>query len=372
MNPVESVKFIDFSAEDENLLLKIEDAVKDVVRSGTHILGEHVKSFEGNWAKYVGVVGAVGVGNGLDALEICLRNANVGPGDEVITTPLTAFATTLAILRVGATPVYADIDPDTGIMCLVSARRCISNRARAILLVHLYGFIDIMEDWQALCAEYNLALIEDCAQAHGAKYRDKMAGSFGASAAFSFYPTKNLGAIGDGGCLVSNDLDIIQNAMTLRNYGQKKTYEVDQYGMNSRLDELQAAILNVKLPFLDENINRRRKNAQNYFSEIKNRHVSLLRQADNADQHAYHLFVVKVQDRKGFSEYLKKNGIDSLIHYPVINSKQKLNYQKKLDPYGLDHAEDFSNKCLSIPISHLMTEDQQQYVIQVINRYERI
>ena len=210
----------DFKAEPEELRVAELAALERVLHSGWYVLGNEVKVFEAAWAKRCGAAHAVGVGNGMDAIEIGLRALNIGTGDEVITTPMTAFATVLAIIRAGAIPVLADIDPDTALLNPASVERCISAKTKAVLLVHLYGQVHNMERWTALCEKHGIALLEDCAQAHLAQWNGRVAGSFGRFGAYSFYPTKNLGALGDAGALVCNDGELARRAAVLRNYGQ--------------------------------------------------------------------------------------------------------------------------------------------------------
>src|SRR5688572_23293299 len=228
------------------------DAVVRTLESGWYILGKEVQQFERQWAQRCGVRHAVAVGNGLDAIEIALRALRIGPGDEVITTPMTAFASVLAIIRAGATPVLADIDPGTALLDRASVERCLTKKTKAIVLVHLYGQLRDMDRWKEFCQRHNVELIEDCAQSHAASSDGRVAGSFGRINAYSFYPTKNLGAMGDGGAVVTDDDELAMHAARLRNYGQKERYEHPELGMNSRLDEVQAAILSERLAWLDE------------------------------------------------------------------------------------------------------------------------
>ena len=233
----------DFKAEPAELREAMSAAAARVFASGWYVLGNELKAFEQAWAAACGTAFCLGVGNGMDAIELALRGLDIGPGDEVVTTPMTAFATVLAVLRAGATPVLADIEPDSGLLSPASVRRCLSPRTRAVLLVHLYGQMRDMPAWAALCGDAGIALIEDCAQAHLACWDGQPAGSLGVAGAYSFYPTKNLGAIGDGGALVTQSEPLAQRVGRLRNYGQSERYVHPELGMNSRLDELQAALL---------------------------------------------------------------------------------------------------------------------------------
>ncbi|TXL12689.1 hypothetical protein BMR05_14580 [Methylococcaceae bacterium HT4] len=240
----------DFKAESIELQQAMQSAVERVLASGWYILGKELESFEEQWANICGTKYGIGVGNGMDAIEISLRALGIGVGDEVITTPMTAFATVLAIIRAGATPVLADIDSSTALLDPLSVQLCISPKTRALLLVHLYGQVRCMNEWKVLCDDNNIILLEDCAQAHLAAWQGRMAGSFGAAGAYSFYPTKNLGAAGDAGLLITNEIEVATKAKYIRNYGQSERYHHPEIGLNSRLDEIQAAILSERLKWL--------------------------------------------------------------------------------------------------------------------------
>ena len=260
----------DFKAESKILKEDILAAVSRVIDSGWYVLGHELEAFEQLWAEVCGVSHAVGVGNGMDAIEIILRSLQIGPGDEVITTPMTAFATTLGIMRSGAIPVLADIDPETALLDRDSVVRSISPKTKAIILVHLYGQVRDMDAWLQFCESEDIYLIEDCAQSHLAIWHGRVAGSFGKAGAYSFYPTKNLGGLGDGGAVITDDENLSEKARQLRNYGQSTRYHHPEIGMNSRLDEIQAALLSERLKWLEKFNDRRRQIAQRYFEEIKN------------------------------------------------------------------------------------------------------
>ena len=266
-------------------LLEAElSACEDVIRSGWWILGAKVEEFEKRWAAWIDSRYGVGCANGLDAIEMGLRAIGVGAGDEVITTPMTAFATGLGIIRAGATPVLADIQLDTAMLDIDSVKRCITKKTKAILLVHLYGQIGPVIELRDLANEHGLQLIEDCAQAHGASLSGVSAGKFGTFAAWSFYPTKNLGAVGDAGALTTDVANIAESARVIRNYGQSERYQHPIFGMNSRLDELQAALLLAKIEHLPDWINRRRQVAKRYAAEIRNEWVELLPLPDQEER----------------------------------------------------------------------------------------
>lgn len=359
----------DFKAESAVVREAELKAIKAVLDSGYFILGPQVELFEKNWASQCGVNFGIGVGNGMDAIEIILRSANIGPGDEIITTPMTAFATVLAILRSGATPVLADINPGSGLMDIESVRRCISKKTKAILLVHLYGQIKGMDEWVSLTNSHNLVLIEDCAQSHLAKYKGRFAGSFGVAGAYSFYPTKNLGCIGDGGIIVTNFHAIADSAKMLRNYGQSVRYEHPVIGLNSRLDEIQAAILNVRLAILDEYTSQRKAIAKAYIGNISNQCIELLDPPDDVDSHVYHLFVIKTKERKRLQEYLITRGVQTLIHYPIPIHKQAAVTNIKCDVNGLNISEQFAKSCISIPCHPNMQNSDTEVVIDAINSF---
>lgn len=359
----------DFKAEPEELRLAQLSAVDRVLRSGWYVLGKEVKAFEAEWAQRCAMPYAIGVGNGMDAIEIGLRALGIGAGDEVITTPMTAFATVLAVLRAGAIPVLADIDPETALLDPASVERCISPKTKAVLLVHLYGQIRNMEAWTTLCETHGIALLEDCAQAHLAQWNGKIAGSFGQFGAYSFYPTKNLGALGDAGALVCNDETIAQQAGILRNYGQSVRYYHTELGLNSRLDEIQAALLRVRLEKLAEFTGRRREIAQAYREKINHPQIQLLAAPLQETSHVYHLFVLLCPERERLANYLKANGVENYVHYPVPVHFQTPCKELRCDPNGLSAAEFHAANCLSIPCHPQMSDADIATVIAAINAF---
>lgn len=360
----------DFKAEPEDLRIAELAALDRVLRSGWYVLGNEVKAFEAAWAERCGVSHAVGVGNGMDAIEIGLRALGIGEGDEVITTPMTAFATVLAILRAGAYPVLADIDPHTALLDPVSVARCIGSRTKAVLLVHLYGQAREMERWTALCEKHGIALLEDCAQSHLARWNGKAAGSFGSFGAYSFYPTKNLGALGDAGALVSADAELAQCAAVLRNYGQSVRYHHTELGLNSRLDELQAALLLVRLERLDGFTERRRQIAKAYLERISNPHIRVLAQPVQTESHVYHLFVLTCNERDRLARHLQSAGVETYVHYPVPVHCQPPCKELRRDPNGLAMAELHASVCLSIPCHPQMNDADVSTVIDALNAFK--
>jgi len=358
-----------FQREPDALRARELAAADRVLRSGWYILGREVRAFEEEWARAVGTTHAVGVGNGMDAIEIGLRALGIGAGDEVITTPMTAFATVLAILRAGAEPVLGDIDPDTAQLSLESARRCLGPRTRGVLAVHLYGHVHDLDRWKSLCERASIHLLEDCAQAHLASWNGVRAGAWGKLGAFSFYPTKNLGAIGDGGALVTSDDALAALARQLRNYGQSDRYHHPVIGLNSRLDELHAAILRERLAVLEEFTARRRAIAQAYRAGIANSAIQLLAEPRQAESHVYHLFVVRCAQRDRLAEHLHARGIESLAHYPVPVHGQPPCTGLRRDPAGLQASEQHARECLSIPCHPQLEDSEVQTVIRALNEF---
>lgn len=360
----------DFKAEPREMREAMLAAAARVLASGWYILGEEVSAFEQEWARACGANYAIGVGNGMDAIEMSLRLLNIGPGDEVITTPMTAFATVLAIVRAGATPVLADIERETALLSPDSVQRCISGKTRAIIPVHLYGQIRNTGAWRDLCMEKGIELIEDCAQSHLAQLDGKFAGTFGRVGAFSFYPTKNLGAPGDAGALITNEAGLAKRAGRLRNYGQSARYHHPEMGMNSRLDEIHAAMLGVRLKWLDAFTARRREIARSYFDEFQNPFVCLLAEPEEPTAHVFHLFVVTCAHRDALQAHLESRGIQSLIHYPIPVHHQEPFRQIKRDPQGLTVSEQHAATCVSIPCHPQLTDTDVGAVIEAVNTFE--
>jgi len=359
----------DFKAEPDELASAQADACARVIRSGWYVLGNEVKAFESQWAAHCGAAHCIGVGNGMDAIEIGLRALGVGPGDEVITTPMTAFATVLAVIRTGAVPVLADIDPATGLLDPASVERCLTAKSKAVVLVHLYGQIRDMDRWTTLCRNANLILLEDCAQSHGAAWNGRAAGRFGECGAYSFYPTKNLGTLGDGGALITDRRDLAEAASMLRNYGQSKRYHHPVLGMNSRLDEMHAAILQARLPWLDRFNARRRDIARLYRQGIRNPKLRLLAAPMEETNHVHHLFVALCDQRDALMDHLKSRGVESQIHYPVPIHRQEPCRNISRDPKGLAHAESHAARCISLPCHPQLSDAQAAQVIDAVNAF---
>lgn len=363
------IRMNNFRAEPVALQQATLEACARVVQSGWYILGKELQEFELAWAETCGANYGIGVGNGMDAIEIILRSLSIGSGDEVITTPMTAFATVLAILRAGATPVFADIAADSGLLAVESAQRCLSSKTKAVLLVHLYGQIRDMTAWQTFCDQAGIQLIEDCAQAHLATWQGTVAGGFGIAGAYSFYPTKNLGALGDGGMIVTNESRVAEKSQRLRNYGQSLRYHHPEQGLNSRLDEIQAAILKVRLNYLAAFTARRQEIAQAYQVGISNPCLRLLAPPQEAKAHVYHLYVVLCTQRDALAAHLRAQQIETLIHYPIPIHQQEPCIGLRHDPQGLPQSEAHAGTCLSLPCHPQMSDADVQHVIASVNSF---
>ena len=355
------VPFLELSRAHLEIADEINFALQRVMTCGSFILGEEVEIFEREWADYCGTRGAVGVANGTDALTLALL-ATVEKGDEVITPTLTAGYTALAILNAGAIPVFADINPNTFNLCPESVESSITSRTRAIVPVHLYGQIAEISAICEIAERRNLIVIEDAAQAHGARFFGKCAGNFGRLAAYSFYPTKNLGAYGDGGAVVSNDEGILEKIKILRQGGHFENFQTGLEGKNSRLDEMQAAILRVKLKKLDEWNARRKTIAGRYNAAFQN--ILQTPVTANEQSHVYHLYVVKHAERERLRAHLAERKISTLIHYPFLLHEQKLFRQPTQKP--LPNAENTKQQILSLPLNPHLTEDEIERVIEAV------
>lgn len=361
----------DFVRQWSEIRLSVADAVEAVGSSGYYILGPSVTAFETELAKLCGTKYAVGVANGLDALEIALRAAGCKPGNKVLTTPLSAFATTLAIMQVGATPCFVDVD-ETGLMDLEQTEAVLASSAIDFLLpVHLYGRALDLGRLQGFGAKFGVRIIEDCAQAICAKHGDVPVGTVGIAAGLSFYPTKNLGCIGDGGALLTNDPGLAEQARALRNYGQSSRYVHDHFGLNSRLDELQARILSTALlPRLATWTERRRQVASTYCRRIANPALALPPALPGP---VWHLFPVLVKrgERAAFQAYLQDRGVSTGVHYPKLISEQSalLTYGNFEILAPLTRAQAFATREVSLPIHPYLTDPEIDAVVDACNSW---
>lgn len=361
------IKFNDFTSEVKLHKKEFEASIWRVLKSGWFILGKEVEGFEKEFGNYLGSNYCVGVGNGLEALQISLMALGIGKGDEVITTPISAVATTLAILAVGATPVFVDTNSQ-GLIDVDLIPKAITKKTKAILPVHLYGQGVDLDRIIHICKKYKLSLIEDACQAHGSTYLGKKLGTFGELGCFSFYPTKNLGAFGDGGAIVTNNAKLAKICREIRDYGQISKYKHGRYGLNSRLDEIQAALLRIKLKFLDKSNKARRILAEKYVENLCNIPEIEIVNSGNTVDNNYHLFVIKSKKRDVLQNFLQKYGIPTLIHYPIIIPNQPF-LKKSYQNIRLNNAEQFAKEVLSLPCHPQMTISQINYISQKIKDF---
>lgn len=347
---------------------EFEDKAIEVLRSGWYVLGHEVQAFEKEFAAWTGAKYCVGLGNGLDALWLAFRVLDIGVGDEVIVQGNTYIASVMGITINGATPVFVEPDEFNNIDTS-KIEAAITNKTKAILVVHLYGQASKMDDVVDLCKKYDLRLVEDCAQSHGAKYDGKITGTFGDVGCFSFYPSKNLGAFGDGGAIVTNDSEIDRAMRMYRNYGSEVRYYNKVVGANSRLDEIQAGLLRVRLKHIDELNAEKKILCERYLAEIHNPLVELPKTREKCT-HIWHQFVIRTDKRDELQQYLKERGISTIIHYPVPPHLQEA--YKYLGHSVGDYpiTEKYANEVLSIPLYNGMTFEEQSYVIDAINSFQ--
>ena len=345
-----------------------ETAALNVLRSGWYILGENVEKFEDEFAEYLGVEHCVGVASGLDALWIAFRALGIKEGDEVIVQGNTYIASVMGISINGATPVFVEPDEYYNIdPCRIEEK--ITDRTKAVLVVHLYGQAADMTSIMEIARKYKLYVVEDCAQAHGACWNGQKVGTFGDIGCFSFYPSKNLGAYGDGGAITTNNKEIRDFVHMFRNYGSEKRYYNKVVGANSRLDEIQAALLRVKLKYMGEISREKRKIADKYLKELKNEEIVLPKLRPNSDS-VWHQFVINCNRRESLIEYLKDQGIGTIIHYPVPPHLSEAYQYLNMGKGSLPITERYADSVLSIPIYTGMSEDEQDYVIESINAFQ--
>jgi len=345
----------------------IDKAISRVLNKGWYILGEEVKAFEEEFAGYIGVKYGIGVGSGTEALHLALVACGIGPGDEVITVSHTAVATVAAIKLAGANPIYVDIDPVFYTLNPNKLEAAISANTKAIIPVHLYGHPADMNPILQIATNHDLFIIEDCAQSHGAMYNDRKAGSFGDMACFSFYPTKNLGAIGDGGMVVTNNLELATKVKLLREYGWAERYVSSIAGWNSRLDEIQAAILRMKLRYLDSDNEKRLRIAEIYNKELSSMKIYLPQKRKHSS-HVYHLYIIRSKYRDELQNYLKNNGIAALVHYPIPVHLQPA-YNKVGKNVKLHETEQAAHEVLSLPMYPELKETDVLLITNVIKKF---
>ena len=358
------IPMVDLQVQYQQLKGEIDRALAAVLDTSHYILGPQGQAFEAEAAAYLGVKHAVAVASGTDALHLALRAAGLGPGDEVITSPFTFIATAEAIAYVGATPVFVDIDPQTFNIDPELARKAITARTRAILPVHLFGQPADLAPLQAMCDAHGLLLIEDCAQSFGATYAGRQTGSWGALGCFSFFPSKNLGCYGDGGMVVTGDDRLAEQLRMLRNHGSKVRYHHDIIGYNSRLDEMQAAILNVKLRHIDRFNQLRRQNAHYYSERLADAGVVPPRE-DGKGVHVYHQYTLLTDRREAVQQALTAAGCASAIYYPIPLHRQNV-FAAAFGGVSLPVSESVAARCLSLPIFPELNQEQMDRVVAAV------
>lgn len=360
------INFLDLHKINEQYRADIDSRIKEVLDKGWYLQGEQNDIFASNFAAYCGTKYALGVANGLDAINLIIRAYGFGPGDEIIVPSNTFIATFLAVSQNGCTVV--PVEPDINTYCIDAnlVEAAITPRTKAIIVVHLYGRAVPMAGIREVAQKYNLKVIEDAAQAHGAYDEGKRVGNLGDAAAFSFYPGKNLGAMGDAGGITTNDREIYEKVKAMANYGSDYKYHHIYKGVNSRLDEIQAAILDVKLAHLDKDNNRRREIARYYREHITNPRV-ILPQTDTEESHVWHVFVVRSDDREALKSHLEANGIQTNIHYPTAPHKQGAYSEMSHCSYPI--TEMIHREVMSLPISPVMTDEEVKTVVDVVNAW---
>jgi dTDP-4-amino-4,6-dideoxygalactose transaminase len=368
MNTV-AIPLLDLAAQYQTIRAEINTAIENVVQHGQFILGDEVDLFEHKFATFCGVNHCIGVASGTDALHLALRALGIGPGDEVITAANTFAATGFAIAYTGATPVFVDVDPVDYNIDVNLIEHAVTPRSRAIIPVHLYGQPADMDPILSIARHYDLKVIEDACQAHGALYRKRRVGSFGDAACFSFYPGKNLGAYGDGGAVVTNDSGLAERLRLLRNYGQRVKNEHSMLGFNSRLDTIQAAILLVKLNYLDEWNDQRRAVAERYHELLSSDGVVL--PTENPDvRHVYHLYVVQHEARDQLLTHLKRRGIGCLVHYPTPLHLATPFRSARSVPEGAPVSTMLARRILSLPMFPELAEGQILQIVEGVSSFE--
>ena len=363
-----NIQMVDLKRQYEKIKPEIDSAIQEVIESTQFILGKKVSDFEKTVAEYLGVKYAIGVANGTDALQIAMMALGIEKDDEVITTPFTFVATTETIVMIGARPVYVDINPVTYNIDVKKIKEKITSRTKAILPVHLYGNPAEMDEIIAIAREYNLYVIEDSAQSFGAEYKGKKVCSFGDVACISFFPSKNLGCYGDGGMVVTNNEEIHEKVRMIANHGSKVRYVHERLGMNSRLDALQAAILNVKIKYIDEWNNKRIQNAKLYSERLKDVKQVITPTYPEYSKHIFHQYTIKVENRDDLQKFLTSKNIPTAIHYPVPLHLQPA-FRGFAEEGSLPYAEEAAKKVLSLPMHPDLEIEEIDYITNLIKEF---
>tara|TARA_B100001989_G_scaffold128199_1_gene90581 strand:+ start:748 stop:1854 length:1107 start_codon:yes stop_codon:yes gene_type:complete len=366
------VKFLDLKKINSTYKQELEKKASQIIGSGQYILGKEVENFERNFSKFCNTKFCIGVASGLDALTLVLKawieTGFLKKGDQVIVPSNTYIASILAISNIGLNPVLVEPDINTFNLSPELVKRNITKKTKAILVVHLYGRIADMSSISKLAKENGLLVLEDCAQAHGAKYKNKYSGSMGDAGAFSFYPGKNLGALGDAGAVVTNNRNLQEVISALRNYGSKEKYKNQFKGFNSRLDPIQAGFLNIKLKYLNKENAIRRKTAKYYLENIRNKNLILPSSPKDISSHVWHLFVIRTSERKKFIDFLEDNKIQTILHYPIAPHKQQA--FKEFKKKSLPISEQIHKEVVSLPIGPHLEKKDLKKIVQVCNSFK--
>ena len=363
------VPFVDLNSQHNSIREEISHAIQDVITAGDFILGNELRRFEENFAVYLGTSNVVGTGNGLDALRLALLSLGIGPGDEVIVPANTYIATALAVSAVGACPVLVEAEEDTFNLDHRLVEQAITDRTKAILVVHLYGQPAEMDPLLDIVSRYNLHLIEDACQAHGAEYKGRRVGTFGAIGCFSFYPSKNLGALGDAGAAVTSNPELAEKLRRLRNYGQVQKYYNVLKGINSRLDNIQAAVLNVKLKNLEQWNRQRMKHAERYRELLSGIRQIRVPQTSSNRTHVFHLYVIRCGTRDALQAFLKDRGIQTQIHYPLPIYRQQAYADLGIRAGAFPVTDRISEEILSLPMYPELQPEQIEHVAGSISAF---
>ncbi|WP_341201688.1 DegT/DnrJ/EryC1/StrS family aminotransferase [Planomicrobium okeanokoites] len=361
------IPFLDLKKINSQYSNDLKEAAGRVIESGWYIMGNELESFESNYAAYCGTKYCIGVSNGLDALKLILKAYEFGPGDEIIVPSNTYIASILAISEVGATPVLVEPNIQTYNIEATQIEKAISKKTKAIMVVHLYGRVCKMDEINIIAKKNGIKVIEDAAQAHGAEYRGNKVGNLGNVASFSFYPGKNMGALGDGGAITTNDKSLARKLRALRNYGSEVKYENKVKGYNHRLDEIQAAFLNIKLAHIEKENKKRQELAAKYLSGICNDLILLPNLDIKNKENVWHVFPIRVKKRSEFQDFLYKNGIQTVIHYPIPPHKQSA--YKEWNKLTFPISERIHNEIISLPISPVQSLQDTEYIINIVNNY---
>lgn len=360
------IKFLDLKKINNRYREEIDSRIKNILDKGWYLQGEENENFTKNFANFCGTKFTLGVANGLDALNLIIKAYGFGNGDEIIVPANTYIATILAISENGCIPILVEPDIKTYNINPDSIEEKITSKTKAIMVVHLYGQAVQMEKIWKIAKKYNLKIIEDSAQAHGAIYQENRTGNLGDASGFSFYPGKNLGCMGDGGAVTTNDEELFNKIKAIANYGSDRKYHHIYKGVNSRLDEIQAAVLDIKLKHLDSDNNKRREISKYYRENIKNSKI-ILPETYDEKSHVWHIFAVRTQNRDEFQKYLTEKGIQTIIHYPTPPHKQGA--YKEWNNLSFPITEEIHNTILSLPISPVMTDSEIEKVVEVVNEY---